>query len=352
MNAGTGGGGGVAVSSPAALTASSEVTATIPAVPRQAPAAFTVVKSDLDTREYRFVRMDNGLEVRPSGGGSATAAACMSIKAGHMQDPWPLAGLAHFHEHCVFLGTEKFSEEGEYERYLTEHGGSSNAYTAVEDTAYFFDVSADHLEGALDRFAQFFQCPLFSPSAIERELRAVDSEHANNRQDDTWRLFQVLKSTADPRHPFSNFGSGDQSTLEPRSGVDTRRELIRFHERRVSPITGVLLSVLGKESLDELEAMVRRHFSGVRSGAPGEVAAAAAGLPGTLSAAAARLWVVPLREARKLILQWPLPPRSTTRRARPELYIAHLLGHESEGSLHALLTARGWATGLTAGSQV
>lgn len=69
--------------------------------------------------------------------------------------------------------------------------GPPMQYTATESTNYFFDVESSHLEGALDRFSQFFQSPLFSASSMERELQAVDSEHSNNKLDDTWRLFQV-----------------------------------------------------------------------------------------------------------------------------------------------------------------
>jgi hypothetical protein len=69
-----------------------------------------------------------------------------------MSDPETSQGLAHFLEHLLFMGTEKYPNEAEYSMFLSEHGGSSNAYTGSEDTNYFFDVAADHLEPALDRF--------------------------------------------------------------------------------------------------------------------------------------------------------------------------------------------------------
>lgn len=55
--------------------------------------------------------------------------------------------------------------------------GRSNAYTAQEHTNYKFEVAADHLEPAMDRFADFFKQPLFTESATEREMNAVDSEN-------------------------------------------------------------------------------------------------------------------------------------------------------------------------------
>ena len=54
-------------------------------------------------------------------------------------------------EHMLFLGTEKYPVENDYSKYLADNGGSSNAYTARDHTNYYFDVSPDALEGALDR---------------------------------------------------------------------------------------------------------------------------------------------------------------------------------------------------------
>lgn len=75
----------------------------------------------------------------------------------------------------LFLGTEKYPEENSYNAFLSAHGGSSNAYTSMEHTNYFFDVTPDFLEEALDRFSEFFKSPLFTESATDRELTAVNN---------------------------------------------------------------------------------------------------------------------------------------------------------------------------------
>lgn len=56
----------------------------------------------------------------------------------------------------------------------------------MTSTNYFFDVGADALEGALDRFSGFFYEPLFNEDCTEREIKAVDSEHKKNLQSDMW----------------------------------------------------------------------------------------------------------------------------------------------------------------------
>ncbi len=73
------------------------------------------------------------------------------------------------------MGTKKYPKENEYYEYLSKHGGDANAYTSSDNTNYFFEVGTEFLEGALDRFAQFFIEPLFDPSCTDREIHSVDS---------------------------------------------------------------------------------------------------------------------------------------------------------------------------------
>jgi insulysin len=50
--------------------------------------------------------------------------------------------------------------EDEFDAFLGEHGGSSNAHTDGEETCYVFDVEAEHLEHAMDMFADLIAAPL------------------------------------------------------------------------------------------------------------------------------------------------------------------------------------------------
>lgn len=58
------------------------------------------------------------------------------------------------------------------------------------------------------RFSRFFSEPLFAPSAVEREVNAVNSEHDKNKVIDSWRLDQLKRNMADPNHPFNMFKTG------------------------------------------------------------------------------------------------------------------------------------------------
>ncbi|CAB1105938.1 unnamed protein product [Ectocarpus sp. CCAP 1310/34] len=120
----------------------------------------------------------------------------MDVHVGYFPDPDDLPGLAHFCENLLFLGTDKYPDESR-QAHLKSHGGSSNAYTASDDTVYYFNVASDHLagpDGALDRFAQFFIAPQFTESATEREPNAIESENAKDLTCDYWRLLRIENS--------------------------------------------------------------------------------------------------------------------------------------------------------------
>lgn len=58
------------------------------------------------------------------------------------------------------------------------------------------------------RFAQFFLCPLFTKSAIEREINAVNSEHENHLKSDGSRLWMLIDSLGNAEHAYAKFGAG------------------------------------------------------------------------------------------------------------------------------------------------
>ena len=86
-------------------------------------------------------------------------------------------------------------------------------FTSAENTRYHFSVRHEHLEEALDRFAQFFVEPLMTTSATDREVNAVDAENAKNLQVDGRRELQLRKALCRPDHVWAKFGTGRLEVL-------------------------------------------------------------------------------------------------------------------------------------------
>ena len=108
--------------------------------------------------------------------GLKMSAAGLCVHMGSFSDPADIPGLAHFLEHMVFMGTEKYPDENSFDVFNRKHGGFDNASTDCETTVFYFEVPRKHFLEGLDRFAQFFIQPLMKPDSMQREREAVDSE--------------------------------------------------------------------------------------------------------------------------------------------------------------------------------
>lgn len=278
------------------------------------------------------------------------SAAALQVSVGSFSDG-EIDGLAHFCEHMCFLGTEKFPDESSFSVFLNEHGGNSNAYTASEATNYHFDIVSEQLKGAFERFSSFFTCPLFTESATGRELNAVDSEHAKNLQNDSWRSHQLDQATSNNSHVFNHFGTGDSRTLrdEPAAkGVNVRQKLLDFHAAHYSA-SRMTLAVLGKESVDTLIEWTKEFFSEIKNNN-----SSAPFFPGHPYDGKTGLYhhSVPIKDFRSLSVTWAVPEQQTDWQTKAENYLSHLIGHEGPGSLLSMLKAYGLAEGLSAGSSM
>ena len=306
-----------------------------------------VTTSPNDQREYHAFELANRLKVLLiSDPTTDKSAAALDVNVGNGGDPVDRQGLAHFLEHMLFLGTEKYPRAGEYQEFIRRHGGANNAYTSYEHTNYFFDIDPDYLEPALDRFAQFFVAPLFTEEYVERERGIVHSEYSSRKQSDGRRTWAARKAVFNPKHPMSRFSVGSLSTLEDRPGKPVRDDLIEFHRRYYSA-NAMTLVVFGREPISILRQWVSERFEEIEDKNqsafdPGEKLFVAGRLP-------VRLTVNPIKEQRVLSLTFPIPEVRTHYRTKPTALISNLIGHEGRGSLLAVLKRRGLAEGLSAG---
>lgn len=201
------------------------------------------------------------------------------------------------------------------------------------------------------------------------------------------RLYQLDKSTSDPAHPYSKFGTGDSRTLRdtPRAaGVDVRERIVAFRElagypRRQTPLLSPLphiadrkyysastmaLVILGREPVETLRGWAVDKFTAVPNN--GATPRSLPSHPYT-TCLGVQLWAVPVKDTRSFTVTWPLPDTRARERAKggrsgqgggagcptfplPSLaagpgtksdsYLSHLIGHEGPGSILSLLVSR------------
>ncbi len=307
----------------------------------------TPIVSPNDSRDYRTLTLDNGLEVLLISDPDADqAAAAMNVAVGSSQNPEAIPGLAHFLEHMLFLGTERYPKADSYQQFINQHGGTHNAFTASRDTNYFFDIEPGALEGALDRFSQFFIAPRFNAEYVDRERHAVHSEYQARLRDDGRRINEAMSRALNPEHPSTRFAVGSLETLDD-GRQPLRQSLIDFYQAHYGAHVMDLV-VVAPQSLETLEEWVRNDFAAVPDRGLSRPT-----LPQPLltdEQLPARLAVKSLEDRRQVSFVFPIADPQQDYRHKSLDYLANLLGHEGQGSLLATLREAGWADGLSAGS--
>ncbi|KAJ2746002.1 metalloprotease [Coemansia sp. BCRC 34301] len=310
-------------------------------------------KSTSDTNNYKLIRLPNNLVVIcVQDADTETAAAVLSVNVGSSMDPVELQGLAHFLEHMLFMGTEKYPDEDEYLSFISEHSGYSNASTSFSRTKYYFDIANDAFEEALDRFSSFFTSSLLKPDCVDRELCAVDSEFKGLLNNDGWRCYQLTCKLSSPDHPFSKFMVGSIEALKQSAkdhGLNLHEELLKFYNKYYSSDI-MKLVVCGNHSLDQLVEWAVSKFSGIAS--KGDNVQRVTDHPVTKEFLDKVVYYETVNDVHTMEIAFPMPDTKAVYRYDPLQYIAHLIGHEGHGSILAYLKKQGWATGVSAGSNV
>lgn len=306
-----------------------------------------IQQSPNDSRDYQSVTLENGLTVLLISDPSADkAAAALRVATGSSNDPQQFPGLAHFLEHMLFLGTEKYPTAGSYEAYISAHSGNHNAYTASESTNYFFDIAPAFLAEALDRFSQFFIAPTLDAQFVNKERNAVHSEYTMKLKDDWRRIAQVLKDTANPAHPYSNFSVGNLDTLKDHGEHSLQAALKAFYQQHYNA-RNMNLVILGNQPLPKLAQLAKQYFAAIPTGQPTK--------PDTTQPLfntdqlGVQINIVPNADIRQLQLNFPIPSVKQAYLSKPASMLGHLIGHEGTGSLLQKLKSDNLASGLSAG---
>src|SRR5258705_5336392 len=126
-------------------------------------------------------KLDNGLNVVTVPYSSpGLAAFYIVVRAGSRDELEPgHTGFAHFFEHMMFRGTDKYPNE-KYSEILKSTGASANANTSIDRTLYHMTGSADKLDVMFELEADRFQNLNYSVDGFKTEAGAVKGEYTNN----------------------------------------------------------------------------------------------------------------------------------------------------------------------------
>lgn len=150
-----------------------------------------------DDPAVRTGQLDNGLKyyVRQNDRPGGKAQLWLAIKAGSVDEFGTSTGVAHFVEHMLFNGTEKFPKNQLIDTlrgFGASFGADVNAYTSFDETVYTLDVPNDPepVDAGLTILQEWLSHATFDPAEVEAERGVVLDEWRRN-QDVDGRLFGV-----------------------------------------------------------------------------------------------------------------------------------------------------------------
>jgi zinc protease len=166
------------------------------------------------------------------------------------------SGFAHFFEHMMFRGTERYPPD-EYNRIMTTIGANFNAYTTDDHTAYHAALAAEDLEQVMEIEADRFQNLSYAEREFQTEAGAVYGEYRKSRTEPDFALYEDVMGAAFERHPYGHTTLGFERDIAAMPTLyDYSRE---FFGRYYRPDNTVLV-IAGDVTPASIWPLVEKHY--------------------------------------------------------------------------------------------
>ncbi len=181
-------------------------------------------------------------------------SAGLWLKAGSRYETPEQYGYAHFIEHMLFKGTQKYSAR-DIARIVDRVGGQHNAATNREHTCYYINVISDYLEMALELLSEMFYNSLFDDNEISKEKDVVLEEMRMYEDTPDEHIHDIFMETM-----FHDFPLGHQilGTAENIKNI-SRESLINFYDQHYGTDNSLLV-IVGNFDIDNAKKMIEKYY--------------------------------------------------------------------------------------------
>ena len=219
-------------------------------------AAILAFASPAWSAEVTTFQLDNGMEVVVLEDHRAAAVTHMVwYRAGSADEVPGVSGIAHFLEHLLFKATDTLAS-GELSETVAANGGSDNAFTSYDYTAYFQRIAADRLELVMRMEADRMRNIRFDEQEVATERLVILEERNQRTENDPGALFGEQRRAAQyMNHRYGVPIIGWKHEMEQLSQDDARR----FYDRFYWPNNAILI-VAGDVDPDEVRTLAETHY--------------------------------------------------------------------------------------------
>jgi len=245
--------------------------------------------------EVETTRLDNGMTVAVVRNPQAPiVSTALVYRAGSRDEAAGRLGAAHFLEHVMFKGSERYAP-GEVDRRTQALGGTNNAFTSHDLTVYWFSFAADRWQEALEIESDRMRGLRLDATEVDSERRVIVEEIAMYRDDPWDALEEEVRQRLYGAHPYGRPILGLEEDLA-RVGP---RELAELHAALYRPDAAVL--VIAGDVGDAAAERAAERFAGIAG-----VAATRRAPPAPQRCGAARV-VRAQGEVARLLVALPAP---------------------------------------------
>lgn len=224
----------------------------IPAIASPSPAAGLKASA----REVQVRTLKNGMKVIVWPDHDIPNVAMYTwFRVGSRNERPGITGLSHFFEHMMFNGSQHYPS-GEFDRVMEQNGGSNNAFTSEDVTAYQDWFPKDILELVFRLESDRICCLSFDPKMVESERQVVYSERRTSVDNDNASLLdEQVQAAAYVAHPYHNPVIGWPSDIE-RWTIDDLRDYFKIH---YAPNNATMILV-GDVAPEEVFRLAEQYF--------------------------------------------------------------------------------------------
>lgn len=200
--------------------------------------------------------LDNGLEVVVIEDHRAPVVVQMLwYRAGAADEKPGVSGVAHFLEHLMFKGTKEVAP-GAFSKTVAANGGSDNAFTAWDYTAYYQRIASDRLEMVMKMEADRMRNLTLSEDDWKTEREVIIEERNQRTDSDPGAIFGEQRRAAQYlSHPYGTPIIGWRHEME----TLTRQDALDWYRTYYAPNDAVLI-VAGDVTPDAVKALAETYY--------------------------------------------------------------------------------------------
>lgn len=206
--------------------------------------------------DYEKVELNNGFTAYLINGGSPGQIAYVSMVRTGSRDEVEegRSGYAHFFEHMMFRGTEKYPN---YDEVTASMGAARNAFTSNDMTVYYLVVASDYLEPVMDLESDRFRNLAYDEAEFRTEAGAILGEYSQGKLSPFRYLDEAVRATAFDVHTYRHTTIGFEDDI--RAMPEGYEYSLSFYDRYYRP-ENVVLVIAGDFDTGEARSLIEGYY--------------------------------------------------------------------------------------------